>query len=146
MSMAKFKYCSSPGSEDTMYYDIKKLLMNNNIHPRLSFHIILALSEAFSNALIHGNKLNPNRMILINVAINNDEITADIIDEGRGDPTRDEDQGNFNLWRENGRGLMLMETLASSISYCRNADTGGLQVSMKFDRLRYEREEKKVGI
>jgi len=127
-----------------MYRDIKKLLLDNNIHPRLSFHIILALSEAFSNALIHGNKLNPDRAILINMTINNDEITADIIDEGCGDPKRSGDQINCDLWRENGRGLMLMETLSSNITYCRNDSTGGLQVSMRFDKSRYKMEEEKV--
>jgi len=134
MSGLNLKYSSVVESEARMYGDIRKFLADENIDPHLSYHIILALSEAFTNAIIHGNKSNPDGSIHLNMTINDSEIIADIIDEGCGDPKLLKNRENDDLWQEGGRGLMLMETLTSDITYCKNADTGGLQISMRFDR------------
>ena len=63
MSIFKFIYVSNPDSEGKMYDDVRDLLIEWDIHHKLRNHILLAISEAFTNALIHGNKADPGKKI-----------------------------------------------------------------------------------
>lgn len=132
MSANRFTYRSVLESEGKMYDDIKGYLTECKISSKLCHNILLAISEAFTNALLHGNKLDPNKSIEISITVNDNEITADIVDEGSGNPDGFETGKNTDLWQEGGRGLMLMETLTDMVAFAKNPDTGGLQVSMIF--------------
>jgi anti-sigma regulatory factor (Ser/Thr protein kinase) len=78
-----------------------------------AFHYRLALDESLENALRHGNRFNPNR--LISLVINADDARAYITvrDEGEGfavdrvpDPVSPE-----HAFKPNGRGLHLLKNL-----------------------------------
>lgn len=129
-----------------MYEDVSRSLTESNICRRLTNHILLAVSEAFTNAMIHGNMKDPAKMIQLFISIKNKEITADIVDEGFGLPEGLENSNDVDLWYEGGRGLMIMKSITGKIRFGRNTDTGGLQVSMTFDRSQYEIEKDKVEI
>jgi len=85
MSSARFTYRSVLESENKMYNDVKTFLVKQKINSKLINNIMLSVSEAFTNALLHGNQSDPNKSIQILITANNKEITADITDEGHGD-------------------------------------------------------------
>lgn len=98
----------------------------------LTHRIMLALSEAVTNAIVHGNKEIRDKKVSIKITINSSMIVIDIQDEGEGfnpddipDPVDEK-----NLLATGGRGLFLMEEFADHVEY-RNK---GRLVIMKFER------------
>jgi serine/threonine-protein kinase RsbW len=83
------------------------------------FGLRLALEEALSNALHHGNGGDPAKEIGFEYTISPHEIAIDIEDEGEGfdpaavpDPTQEE-----NLQIPAGRGLILMRAYMTSVEH-----------------------------
>jgi serine/threonine-protein kinase RsbW len=92
--------------------------------------ILVATLEAVNNAITHGNKFNPDKMVLVEITVENDEMVVTVTDEGTGfnptnipDPTRPE-----NIEELSGRGVFLMKKLADAISF----NEKGNSVTMKF--------------
>jgi len=84
-----------------------------------AFAIRLAMDEAISNAVRHGNKGDPGKHVIVDYTITDEAFEASVTDEGWGfvpekvpDPT---DQ--TNLERPCGRGVMLMKAYMSHVSY-----------------------------
>ena len=82
MGQTKFFYKSVLESEGQAYTDVKNVLQEAKIPARVMHKIMLAISEAFTNALIHGNRYDPEKTIEIRLSVNNKVVTADVIDEG----------------------------------------------------------------
>lgn len=81
--------------------------------------LALSFSEAASNSLLHGNKLDPSKKIKITVKLDEHLMTITIKDEGRGfkleavpDPTRPE-----NILKESGRGIHIMRSFLKDLRY-----------------------------
>ena len=81
--------------------------------------LILALSEASSNAIKHGNKNDSNKKVNIEIIIDEKKIEILIKDEGSGfdpsvipDPTEPE-----NLLKESGRGLYIIKSFVDDFFY-----------------------------
>lgn len=98
----------------------------------LTHRVMLALSEAVTNAIVHGNKENRSKKVSIKITINSSMIVIDIQDEGEGfDPDEIPDpMDEKNLLVTGGRGLFLMEEFADQVEY-RNK---GRLVILKFER------------
>jgi|TARA_B110000211_G_scaffold231356_1_gene292800 serine/threonine-protein kinase RsbW len=76
--------------------------------------ILISLTEAVNNAVVHGNKLDSNKMVSVDFTVDGDDMVFRVTDEGPGfdfenipDPTSPE-----NLEKPNGRGVFLMRSLA----------------------------------
>jgi serine/threonine-protein kinase RsbW len=104
-----------------------------NIGSDLYGNILIAALEAANNAILHGNKLDENK--LVNIIINKDDkkLKIRVDDEGEGfdyknipDPTAPENIENIN-----GRGIFLMEKLSDSIEFSRNGATVVLEFNLK---------------
>ena len=104
-----------------------------NISSDLYGNILIAALEAANNAILHGNKLDENKIVYI--IINKDEKTLKIRidDEGEGfdyknipDPTAPENIENIN-----GRGIFLMEKLSDGMEFSRNGATVELEFNLK---------------
>jgi serine/threonine-protein kinase RsbW len=81
--------------------------------------LIVALTEAITNAIIHGNKKDPSKMVYIDFIVDEKMLTIKVKDEGNGfdpssipDPTQPE-----NLFRDSGRGLYLMKVYCDEVLY-----------------------------
>ena len=81
--------------------------------------IFLGISEAVSNAILHGNKMNPEKNVLIKMKLQGNRFNIEVEDEGMGfsdqvlfDPTCQE-----HIRREHGRGIFIMRKLADEISF-----------------------------
>ncbi len=79
--------------------------------------LLLAVTEATTNAIIHGNKNNSLKLVRINVTVENSILTIKIKDEGNGfDPSIVPDPTNpENLLKDSGRGLYLMRVYMDSM-------------------------------
>lgn len=83
------------------------------------FAVQLALEEAFTNAIRHGNANDPSKRVHVDYAIDPQQIAITVEDEGPGfapedvpDPTLDE-----NLEQPHGRGIMLMRAYMTEVQY-----------------------------
>jgi serine/threonine-protein kinase RsbW len=81
--------------------------------------ILIALTEAVNNAVVHGNKLDASKMVSVDFSIEGADMVFRITDEGPGfdfanvpDPTSPE-----NLEKPNGRGVFLMRHLADACEF-----------------------------
>ncbi len=86
---------------------------------KASFAIKLALEEALTNAVRHGNCCDPSKKITVRYAVNSEKAVIIVRDEGIGfipddvpDPTTPD-----RLPRPAGRGIMLMRTYMDELSY-----------------------------
>lgn len=93
-------------------------------------NILISLTEAVNNAIIHGNGEDRSKKVSIRLRENRGRLAIQVSDEGKGfdyrklpDPTKGD-----NLFKCGGRGVFLMQRLSDSISF-RN---GGRTVEMHF--------------
>ena len=92
--------------------------------------ILVATLEAVNNAIKHGNKDNPEKLVDVVLEYEDDEIKISVTDEGEGfdsaaipDPTLPE-----NIEELSGRGVFLMTKLSDSITF----NEKGNSVTMSF--------------
>jgi serine/threonine-protein kinase RsbW len=78
-----------------------------------------ALHEALTNAIRHGNQMDENKNVTVQVELDQHQAVFTITDEGNGfdpssvcDPTEEE-----NLLRNCGRGLLLIRHLMDEVKY-----------------------------
>jgi len=81
--------------------------------------LLLAVTEAVTNAIIHANKCDLGKTVTINVTVEDNKLIIKIKDEGTGfdpakvpDPTAPE-----NLLKDSGRGLYLMRVYMDDLKY-----------------------------
>jgi len=82
-------------------------------------NLFIALDEAFVNAVKHGNKSNPNKLLRITAELSPKEACFTVEDEGEGF-----DVGNIpdpcdpaNLFRTSGRGVLLIYNIMDEVEY-----------------------------
>lgn len=92
--------------------------------------ILVSTLEGVNNAILHGNKSDPEKMVNVEIGFTRNELKIKIMDEGRGfipgnvpDPTVPENREELN-----GRGVFLMSRLADKIKYSKK----GNAVTMTF--------------
>ncbi|MEO0587935.1 MAG: ATP-binding protein [Planctomycetota bacterium] len=86
---------------------------------RCIFAVRLAIDEAVTNAIRHGNGQDPDKSVTIEYEADADRLEVSICDQGPGfapselpDPTKPE-----NLIRTHGRGVMLMHAYMTEVSF-----------------------------
>lgn len=79
----------------------------------------LVLSEAVTNAIVHGNKEDREKTVDITVYVSEKDISADVKDQGAGfdadkkkNPLKEE-----NLLDTSGRGIFLMKQFADHVEF-----------------------------
>lgn len=93
--------------------------------------LLLSVTEAVTNAIKHGNKNQPNKLVTINVTFDSEYLTISIKDQGEGfnpnnipDPTHPE-----NLLKDSGRGIYLMKIYMDEIYF--NKTNEGMETILK---------------
>jgi len=99
------------------------------------FHnLVIAMTEAVNNAIVHGNKSNPEKLVRYRLECRHDGIFCSVEDQGEGfeldtiaDPVSPE-----NLLRESGRGMFIIGALMRDL---RTVNTGsGMRVEFTCSR------------
>jgi len=82
-------------------------------------NLALSVSEAASNSMVHGNKLDIEKKVHITVKVTDDIMEIIFKDEGKGfnintvpDPTKPE-----NILKESGRGIHIMKNFLDDLKY-----------------------------
>ncbi len=116
-----------------MLSDLASVLTENMILNPERYGFMLVISEAFTNALLHGNQLNPTKNIYLHVVIKPNQLTADIIDEGELGLQQIQTKKPSELYAANGRGVDLIRHYSTSASFS-EAENGGTKVSIVLER------------
>ena len=81
--------------------------------------LLLAVTEATTNAIIHANKCDKTKLVKVDVNVQNSKLIIKVIDEGTGfdpseipDPTKPE-----NILKDSGRGMYLMRVYMDDLKY-----------------------------
>ncbi len=112
---------------------LQATLEDNMVSPGDRRRFMLAVSEAFSNALIHGNELNPKKTIRVQLRINEGVLSADIIDQGQEGLKKIQSPRETDLLSEGGRGVRLMIYSADNVKF-EQVENGGLKVTVQLVR------------
>ncbi len=98
---------------------IVELAKQSNLRNDKLNSLALSFSEAASNCVVHGNKMDKNKKVKITVHVNENKIIVIIKDEGKGfnintvpDPTKPE-----NILKDSGRGIHIMRSFLDDLRY-----------------------------
>jgi anti-sigma regulatory factor (Ser/Thr protein kinase) len=133
MKQHTYIYPSVSEAEETFYEDLRKALTASKIDPAISRRFMLALSEAFTNALVHGNQRDPNKLITVRLQVMEDELRADIIDQGNGGLARIARRPEPTDMSEGGRGVDLIRHFSPGAEFSED-EAGGLKVTIRMAR------------
>ena len=113
---------SQPQSINIIEKVIDDMKNEFDIHEDSYGNILVAVTEAVNNAIMHGNQSDPSKNVKVAYEVDGDRIVFTISDEGKGfdyynlpDPTAPE-----NLEKPTGRGVFLMKHLADQVIFSEN--------------------------
>jgi serine/threonine-protein kinase RsbW len=113
---------SQPQSINIIEKVIDDMKSEFDIHEDSYGNILVAVTEAVNNAIMHGNQSDPSKNVKVAYEVDGDRIVFTISDEGKGfdyynlpDPTAPE-----NLENPTGRGVFLMKHLADQVIFSEN--------------------------
>jgi serine/threonine-protein kinase RsbW len=81
--------------------------------------LLLAVTEATTNAIIHANKCDKSKLVRVDVNVQNSKLVIKVTDEGTGfDPTQIPDPTHpENILKDSGRGMYLMKVYMDDLKY-----------------------------
>jgi len=113
------KLSSNPKNVAVVEHFVGKICREYHIQKDIYGNILISLTEAVNNAIIHGNKNDESKSVHIQTRKAPDRIAIRVSDEGRGfdaaelpDPTCP-----HNLAKCGGRGVFLMKQLSDQIDF-----------------------------
>ena len=98
-----------------------------------SLNVGLAVREAVINAIVHGNREDPELKVNVTISAASDGLTARVWDQGEGfDPgaAPNPTEGD-NLLKSSGRGLLLMRAFVDEVEFRRRKSRGTEVVLVK---------------
>jgi len=109
--------------------DLKQKL---NIPDEKFYNILISVTEAVNNAIIHGNKCSNSKKVLFNIIFENNIIKIIVQDEGLGfEPEKIADPRHpDNLFKTGGRGVFLIKELTDKSEF--TSTESGTKISMDF--------------
>jgi serine/threonine-protein kinase RsbW len=109
---------------------IEEISDKYNVSEDTFANMMTCLNEVVINAIVHGNKLDPSKKVIVNADIEGKRIIWTVTDEGAGfdynnlpDPTAPE-----NLESLTGRGVFIIKHLADQCIF----NTAGNEVELHF--------------
>ncbi len=119
------KFASDPKNVSHIESFVEHLVDKYGLSPDVYGNILISLTEAVTNAIIHGNDNDKTKKVLVRLKKRKNKLAFLISDEGRGfdfdnlpDPTAPE-----NLLKIGGRGVFLMRQLSDDIVFYDNGST-----------------------
>ncbi len=111
---------------------VNQLVADFQLCPEITCHILVSLTEAVNNAIVHGNKADKAKLVTIKFRHLNGTLEISVKDEGTGfdhsvlpDPTTPE-----NIMKLGGRGVFLIKQLADDVYFMDNGSTVAMRFSI----------------
>jgi serine/threonine-protein kinase RsbW len=124
-------FSSNPCNVSNVINYVDKVAQKYNIAPDLHGDILLSVTEAVNNAIVHGNCCDESKTVEVQCKKNGRCLAFHVTDKGHGfdhnnvaDPTAVE-----NIYSIGGRGVHIMRALAHRLDF----ENGGSTVKMKFN-------------
>ena len=110
-------------SDPDLLPELEEYIINiandSNLNKDKINNLALSFSEAISNSMLHGNKLDKNKTVTITVTVDENMLSISLKDEGKGfdiksvpDPTQPE-----NILKDSGRGIHIMKNFLDDLKY-----------------------------
>lgn len=119
--MSKLKKCITLSSQVTKIDDAVSELVDfvAGLKRVEDYTLSIVLTEAITNAIIHGNEKNPAKRVFAQALIEPDRVVFQIADQGPGfdyrklpDPTKKE-----NLLKQSGRGIFFVRYFMDEVEF-----------------------------
>ena len=111
---------------------VERIVHRYHIKPDLYGNILISLTEAVTNAIVHGNNRDESKNVEISLNKSGNRIVIKVSDEGQGfdyqsipDPT-----APGNVSKIGGRGVFLMRQLSDDVTFLNNGSTVEIQFSI----------------
>jgi serine/threonine-protein kinase RsbW len=135
----------APSNRPGLIQEIESLAERAAFHAGLAEDerdsLAIAITEVGNNAIIHGNKRDPNKKIHLTIHAGPDGVEVIVRDEGNGfnpehlsNPLDPE-----NLLRESGRGVFIMRSLMDDVRF--DFSKGGTEVTIVKTKKAQEQQE-----
>jgi serine/threonine-protein kinase RsbW len=112
---------------------LRQVSLDLHIDEGIMYRLLVSCTEAVNNAIVHGNKSDPDKKVIIRCNVEKKTLTLCVIDEGKGfdsenlqDPRTEE-----NLMKENGRGVFLMRSLMDRVKFKRLKSGSVVEMKVK---------------
>lgn len=132
--MKEFIISSTSENIQKITSEILNNIPNITIKDEIYYDIKLIISELLINALLHGNKNNPNLKIYVKYEIKNNNFIFTVEDEGNGFDYMNipNPLDNKNILKSSGRGIFLVKNLADKILF--NEKGNRITIEKKLDK------------
>lgn len=112
---------------------LERHLRERGVSETLVTDLAIAATELVNNAIVHGNKQDLSKIVILSIHMTSTEIEIRVTDQGEifdpeaiPDPLAEE-----NLLKEVGRGLFIVRSLMDSVEYGRGPNGGNVVVARK---------------
>jgi serine/threonine-protein kinase RsbW len=124
---------SDPSNITKVEIYVKQIADRYQLNQEKHANLLISLTEAVTNAIIHGNKQDRSKTVSIKLAQTRGGLAVRVTDQGCGfnyeqlpDPTSPE-----RLCECGGRGVFLMNQLCDKIRYINGGNTVEMQFKLK---------------
>jgi serine/threonine-protein kinase RsbW len=127
---------SNPKEIGCIEFFLQQISNKLNLDDGTMYRLLVSCTEAVNNAMIHGNKSDPNKKVTIRCVVEKQFLTIRVKDEGKGfDPGSLQDpREEKNLLKENGRGVFLIRSLMDSITVKRLKSGSVVEMKVKLHK------------
>lgn len=110
---------SRPNAVSRVEGFLRKIHRRVHLNDIQSNKLMIALTEAVNNAIMHGNKANMKKKVVVVCHCMPDELVITVTDQGKGFKVEDVENplAEENLLRTSGRGIFLMRTLMDKVEF-----------------------------
>ena len=104
-----------------------------HIDDGIMYRVLVSCTEAVNNAIVHGNKSDHDKKVIIRCCVKNKILTIYVTDEGKGfdSESLQDPREEKNLMKESGRGIFLMRSLMDQVKFKHLKSGSVVEMKMK---------------
>lgn len=120
-----FTFKSRPESIRELELVLERMREEFRLDEEIYANMLISLTEAVNNAMIHGNNLSKEKIVKVNFCKGNQQLNIRISDEGEGFNVEDipDPTNAVNIEKLGGRGVFLIHQLCDQVKYINNGST-----------------------
>ena len=119
LETTELRFASRVEAVDEATAAVSEFLSRAGISDEVAFGVDMAVREAVTNAVVHGNKLDETKFVELSLKALPDALEISVHDQGSGfnpnnipDPTREE-----NILKTSGRGIFFMRNFMDEVNW-----------------------------